>query len=361
VVSLGQPYRHQVFELPHIKPVVTEYRLQDGRCLGCGEYHRAPLPAGVPSGQLGPRVLALVGTLAAQCQVTQNKMPALLSDVFGIRFSVGCLSQAQGKVADALAPVTAELHQALLQAPVIHMDETSHRSHGHLMWNWTVATSWGASFHIEPSRGKIVARGLLQEQAPTTVLVTDRYAAYQWVDIAQRQICWSHLIRDFRRISQRDGLAGCLGRFLLVMAYLVFRYHHAAAKGRAVNYARLQARMRRTLERAAHQTQCPRTARTCANLLNLWPALWHFTVKPDVPPTNNLAERALRNVVVHRKISYGTRSGRGLRFIERAYGTVYSCRQQGKSVFDFLCHTVNSFLGIGSMPRLCLGRREGAE
>lgn len=276
-------------------------------------------------------------------------MKTLLADVFGFHFSVGCLSAAHGIVAEALAPSTAELKQALFRAPVVHMDETSHQSHGHLMWNWALVTHWGACFQIAPSRGKVVAQALFGN-APKQVLVSDRYAAYHWVDPAQRQVCWAHLLRDFRRIGQRDGLPGILGRSLFRMGNLLFRYHHAKAE--AAQYRRLQARMRRTLQSAADQTCCSRTAKTCRNLLQLWPALWHFVANPEVPPTNNLAERALRGVVLRRKISYVTRSGRGLRFVERVYGAAYTCCQQGKSLFGFLNASITAHFSATPPPSL---------
>lgn len=103
--------------------------------------------------------------------------------------------------------------------------------------------------------------------------------------------------------------------------------------------------MRRTLARATEQTACDKTARTCRNLLNLWPALWHFTTDPDIPPTNNLAERALRALVIQRKISFVSRSGRGMRFLERAYATVHTCIQQRRSVFEFYCDAVRHHFG----------------
>lgn len=349
-VMHGEPYRHQVFEIPPIAPVVTEYRCQGGLCTQCGRYQRAALPAGVPNGQLGPRALALIGTLSSQFHVPQNKLPTLLAEVFGLKFSLGCLSEAHGKVAQGLAAPTDGLHQALLRDPIKHLDETSHQSHGHMMWNWALATSWGATFHIHPSRGKLVAQELLGK-TPTGVLVSDRYAAYQWIPVQQRQVCWAHLLRDFRRISHRDGLPGVLGRSLLRMAYLLFRYHHRKLEGDA--YQGLQARMHRVLQRASELSQCTRTANTCTNLLKIWPALWHFTRDAAVPPTNNLAERALRAVVVRRKISYVTRSGSGMRFVERAFGAVYTCRQQGRSVFQFFCDAITYYYrGAGPPPSL---------
>lgn len=346
----GAVYRHQVFELPPIRPVVTEYRCQGGRCLACGAYQAGVLPAGVPSGQLGPRALAVIGTLASVCHVTQHKLTRVMADLFGLRFSVGCISAAHGTVAEALAPATRELHAALQKAPVKHMDETSHQCHGRRFWTWILTTPWGASFHIEPSRGQCAAKDVLGK-VPTGVLVTDRYAGYSWVDQAQRQVCWSHLLRDFCRMGQREGLAGRVGRALHVMGQWMFRHQHRGTLIERLPW--LQARMRKTLTRGTEQHACAKTARTCRNLLALWPALWRFTTEPDVPPTNNLAERGLRGVVIHRKISFVTRSGRGMRFVEQAHAVAYTCRTQGRSVFDFLCASLEGHFGSpATLPSL---------
>ena len=116
-----------------------------------------------------------------------------------------------------------------------------------------------------------------------------------------------------------------------------------------------QARLRRVLQRAVTQQTCTKTANTCDNLLKLWPAMWHFLANPAVPPTNNHAERAIRGVVLRRKISYLTRSGRGLRFVERVFAAAYSCRQQGKSLFHFLNNTFHASLNCLPCPSLVPG------
>jgi transposase len=171
--------------------------------------------------------------------------------------------------------------------------------------------------------------------------------------MAQRQLCWSHLIRDFNRIGGRAGLPGTLGRSLHAMALLLFRYRKRNAP--AQDYLSLQARLRRVLQRAVTQQTCTKTANTCDNLLKLWPAMWHFLANPAVPPTNNHAERAIRGVVLRRKISYLTRSDRGLRFVERVFAAAYSCRQQGKSLFHFLNNTFHASLNCLPCPSLVPG------
>jgi transposase len=335
-----KPMRHQVFELPKMAPLVTEYVRLRGVCSGCGQKHHGALPAGVPSGQLGPRALALVGTLAGQFHLTQRKVQDVLAHIMGIRFSLGAVSQAHGLVSQALAVPVAQLHAELQHAPVCHADETRHQSHGHTMWMWVLASDWGVRFRIDPSRAQLAAKLLLGER-PSFVTVSDRYAGYNHLPIEQRQVCWAHLLRDFERIAGRAGLGGRVGRRLLGYGCLLFRWR--AAQKSAQHFAWLQKRIRAQLELGSTQTQCSRTANTCANLIKMWPALWTFLHNPLVPPTNNAAERVLRDYVIKRKLSYCTRSKRGMDFIENIFSTVQTCKMQGRVAYDFITEAVQSW------------------
>lgn len=352
-----RPWRHQVFELPRIVPEITEYRCYSGRCQRCGQVRAGELPPGVPTGQLGPRALGLVGILAGRYHLTQDKIRSLLGELMGIRFSLGAISQAHGKVAQALAAPVDKLKAALDRAPVRHADETSHQNHAESLWLWAVVTEWGAHFRIRASRAAWIAKELLGENPGGTV-VSDRYAAYGFVDVGHRQVCWAHLLRDFERIAGRPGRIGRLGRQLATCGYLIFRWRDEARPPEA--FARLQQRIRSRLEAGAHQGLCEKTAKTCRNLLNLWPALWHFLKDPAVPPTNNLAERALRGIVLRRKISYLTRSGRGMRFIERMFAVVETCRLQHRSLPDFIFNAMTAWIANTVPPSLVPENLQGA-
>ena len=348
-VDADKAMRHQVFDLPRIEPMVTEYVRLRGICRGCGRKHHGALPAGVPSGQLGPRALALVGTLAGQFHLTQRKVQAVLSHIMGIRFSLGAVSQAHGLVSESLAAPVEQLHAELQHAPVCHADETRHQSHNQTLWMWALVSDWGVRFRIDPSRGQMAARLLLGDQ-PSFVTVSDRYAGYNHLPIEQRQVCWAHLLRDFERMAGRAGLAGLIGRRLLGYGYLLFRWREQGKDAR--HYGWLQKRIRAQLELGRQQPGCSRTAHTCTNLIKSWPALWTFVDNPLVPPTNNAAERALRDYVIKRKLSYCTRSGRGLRFTERIFSTVQTCKMQGRVAFDFISDAVHSWLGGVQAPSL---------
>jgi len=127
----------------------------------------------------------------------------------------------------------------------------------------------------------------------------------------------------------------------------------------AADYLVLQRCLHKHLQDGAAQRACTRTANTCANLFKIESVLWYFLRNEAVPPTNNAAERALRGFVVKRKLLFFTRSGRGLRFLERIFSTVQTCVLQGRETFDFLREAIDSWLAGKTAPSTgaepCLG------
>lgn len=346
----GKPVRHQVFDIPPVAAVVNEYRLYSGRCNRCGLGHRATLPAGVPSGQIGPRALALIGVLGTRFHLTQGKIRDLLAQTLGLDFSIGAISQAHGKVAEALKAPLTEATASLCKAPVLHLDETRYPREGSANWVWAAVQPKLAVFSILPSRARYVAQELIGAE-PRAMVVSDRYAAYSYIDASQRQVCWAHLIRDFTRIAQRAGQPGRIGRRLLGLACVMFRWR-ARGKVSAEDFEPISRRLRLALQQGALQRSCTRTANTCANLLKLWPALWGFITHVSVEPTNNAAEQALRGIVLKRKISGPTRSRRGDNFIARGFSAHESCRRQGLDLWDYLQRAVLAWISKLPHPSL---------
>ena len=329
-----QPQRHQVFEVPPLRAQVDEYRLYGGRCKGCGKLHAGTLPAGVPTGQLGLRALSLVGVLGTRYHLTQRKIRNLLDQLMGLSFSVGAISQAHGKVAHALKAPVAEAAASLCKAEALWMDETHYPREGFGNWVWAAVQPLLAVFAIYPSRARYVILDFIGEQC-AAVVTTDRYAGYAFIDPERRQVCWAHLLRDFNRIGQRQGVAGQIGRRLLGLGFVMFRWRDKGRLG-GDKLEGLQRRVRATLERGIAQQLCPRTAKTCANILKLWPALWTFTTNPALSPTNNAAEQALRSIVLKRKISGPTRSLRGDHFVARGFSVHETCLRQGVDLWKFM-------------------------
>jgi transposase len=345
-----EPQRHQVFEVPPLRARVDEYRLFCGRCTGCGKPHAGVLPAGVPKGQLGPRALSLVGVLGTRYHLTQRKIRNLLDQLMGLSFSVGAISQAHGKVAQALKAPVAEAAASLCKADALWMDETHYPREGRSNWVWAAVQPLLAVFAIYPSRARYVILDFIGEKC-SAVVTSDRYAGYAFIDPERRQVCWAHLLRDLNRIGQRQGLPGQIGSKLLGLGFVMFRRRD---KGQLVGEKLdgLKRRFRAALERGERQSECTRTANTCANILKLWPALWTFTTNPALAPTNNAAEQALRSLVLKRKISGPTRSLRGDQFLARGFSVHETCLRQGLDLWKFMHEAVVALIANTAPPSM---------
>ena len=311
---------------------------------------RACCRQAVPKGQLGPRALSLVGVLGTRYHLTQRKIRNLLDQLMGLSFSVGAISQAHGKVASALKAPVAEAAASLCKAEALWMDETHYPREGIGNWVWAAVQPLLAVFAIYPSRARYVILDFIGEKC-TAVVTTDRYAGYAFIDAERRQICWAHLLRDLNRIGQREGVAGQIGRKLLGLGFVMFRWREKGQLAGSKLDA-LKRRVRQALERGAQQGRCSRTAKTCANILKLWPALWTFTTNPALGPTNNAAEQALRSLVLKRKISGPTRSLRGDHFLSRGFTVHETCLRQGVDLWKFMHEAVAASIANTSPPSL---------
>ena len=167
------PWRHQVIEIPPIKPVVTEYQWHQLVCTACGEASRAPWPKGVPSGTYGPRVQAMVALCTGAYRLSKRTTHQVMDEVFSVPMSVGTISLLEQATTEALAAPREEAHTYVHEQEVAHLDETSWRQGGKRAWLWVAVTSLVTVFVVRLSRGGQVARELLGETF-SGILVTDR-------------------------------------------------------------------------------------------------------------------------------------------------------------------------------------------
>ena len=186
------PWRHQVIEIPPIKPMVTEYQWHQLVCAACGEVTRAPWPAGIPSGTYGPRVQATVALCTGAYRLSKRTTQQVMDEVFGVPLSVGTISPLEQATTAAVAVPVEEARSYVHEQAVAHLDETSWRQGGQRAWVWVAVTCFVTVFLVRMSRGGHVARALLGE-ACSGILVTDRYSAYHWYPVRWRQVCWAHL------------------------------------------------------------------------------------------------------------------------------------------------------------------------
>ena len=350
------PLHHQVTELPPLQPTVSEYQLHALRCPQCGGVTRAPLPEGVPERAFGPRLQALVAVLSGAYRLSKRNLQQLLADCCGIELALGSISALERATSEALQEPVAEARRFIQQQPVVHLDETGWREANHRGWLWTAVTQGVTVFLIRLSRGSQVAKELLGK-AFTGIVVSDRWSGYRWVPIKCRQLCWAHLIREFRQLAEAGGSAAAIGEALGMCARHLFHWWHRVRDGTlqrssvCVYAARLRLEVRALLREGA-VCDDPKGAALCRALLQHEPALWTFVHVEGVEPTNNAAERAPRPVVLWRKGSFGTQSRAGSDFVERILTVVATLRQQQRKVLDYMTATCEAALHHHPAPSL---------
>ncbi len=203
------PHRHQVTELPPIAVRVTEHRAHSLRCPGCGTSTRASLPEEIRQSAFGPRLQAAVSLLSVRNRISRRDASELCGELFGCEVSAGSVDAICQRTSGALAEPYAGLREAVKDSPVICVDETGWRCAGQKRTLWGAITDSLAAFHIAADRHERELPGLIGESF-AGIVSSDRWWAYDSLDPARRQVCWAHLLRDFRRHS--EGLAD-QGRF----------------------------------------------------------------------------------------------------------------------------------------------------
>jgi transposase len=351
------PQRHQVAELPPIAVIVTEHRLHRLRCPACAAETRARLPAEVASGAFGPRLQAAVATLTVRNRVSRRDTVELLGELFGVDLSTGSVDAIVHRIGEALAEPHASLEEEIRSAVAVNIDETGWRLRGSRRTLWGALTPRAAVFRIAPDRHQREAEALLGDGFQG-IACSDRWWAYDYLDPAQRQLCWSHLIRDFTAHSEGLAAQKEFGEEGLTIAGRLFAawdtYGEEDDRGRLLERVEpIKHDLRTLLERAARKSTKTKYHRLFAkNLLKRWPALWTFTHLDGVQPTNNHAERGLRGAIIYRKLSLGSQSEQGERTIERLLSASITCRLQQRSLFAYLSNVLGASIRGHPIPTL---------
>ena len=352
-----QPSRHQVTELPRIEPEVVEYQVHCLRCLACGQETRGAWPEEMPAGSFGPRLQATTGYLSGRFGVSRRDTQEMLATLFQVEMGLGSVPAQEQRLNNALVEPVQEAQAYVRQQPVVNVDETSWQEENQTCWLWVGSTPAITVFQLHHTRGNGGVKQLLGADF-AGIVGSDRWSAYNWLDEKQRQLCWSHLQRDFQAMVDRGGDSALLGRPLLVQVEQMFALWHqvqAAALERPAFQEAMQPICREVeylLEIGHLAVQHATTQATCRNILKYKEALWTFVDREGVEPTNNAAERALRRPVIWRRRSFGTQSEAGSRFVERIQTAVTSLRQQHRDVLDFLTQTCQAAISGTDPPSL---------
>jgi len=340
------------------RPVeIVEHRAEGGWCRRCKKVVHAPLPPEVQKGGLlGPELTALVGYLKGVCHASFSTIRKFFRDVLKIPISRGQLAKVIGKVSTALEPAYEALRASLPSEPRLNVDETGHKNNGQPYWTWCFRAELYTLFKIDPSRGSDVLIETLGREF-NGVLGCDYFSAYRKYMrefSVEVQFCLAHLIREVKfLIGLPHERTRAYGERLLQALRQLFRVIHRRETMTPERFQRALDKARTDVMNAA--TWAPRCspAKNLAKRFRLHgEAYFRFITTPGIEPTNNLAEQAIRFVVIDRRITQGTRSERGQRWCERIWTAVATCTQQGRSVFEYLREAVNAHFRGQPIPSL---------
>lgn len=344
-----EPLRHQVWELPEIKPQVTEYQRHRLLCPSCGESTCAELPTGVPTGQAGPRLVAFVALLMAHFRQSKRRTAEFMETILQQPCSPAWTVKLQNQATLALVPSYEQLAAALPEQSELGIDETPNKEADQKMWLWTFVTKSFTVFVLRPTRAATVLTELLTERF-RGVVMCDRAKMY-WA-LGRLQWCWAHLKRDFQAlIDHDDRKVKRLGHDLmrptrkLFAAWARYRDGTITRRGLKCLVKPIREEIDALLLRGVFSGN-PKLIGMCEELWNHREWLWTFLDHEGVELTNNGSERALRHAVIWRKLSFGTQSAAGSRFVETMLTIIETCRQQGRNTFAFVADAVQaSFTG----------------
>ena len=348
----------QQVELPKKMFRVIEQRARKYRDPATGRIIIAPLPATVRKGGLaGPKLTALMAFLKGGGHCSFSTIRRYCREVLGLTLLRGMLSKRIQKAAQALQPPYEPLRARLPHEPHLGADETGHHDHGKLHWTWCFQTPAYSVFHIDRSRGSKVLRKRLGTSY-AGILGCDYFSAYRkYVRLGggRAQYCLAHLIREIRFLTQHPvRKLARWGRVLLKQMKKLFKTLHHQGDTTA---PRRCARLKRIQKVFLQQVRRPPDHKLARKLARRFRAdradhYFRFVASPQVEPTNNGTERALRSVVIDRKVTQGTRGKAGMRWSERAWTIIATCQKQNRNVLHYLHQTIQAHWNQQPTPAL---------
>ncbi len=288
---------------------------------------------------IGPMLASLIVSLAFRSHMSRLRIKEFLKDWLGIRISKGTINNTIREAGQAVEPLEEELIREVEKAELLHADETSWKENGKLRWLWVLVTANGTLFLIGRRSWDVIAE-ILENYAGW--LMSDGYMAYR--KYAKRLRCWAHLIRKARGLSESlTQEAKFFGAEVLETFTLLIKQIYKAREGPDRNlkekYASNLEDLKKLCEKHKHSKH-EKTRKLARELLNDWDTIWAVLEHPELPITNNIAERALRHWIIFRKISFGTRSKEGSRAFTLLASVIETCRQRNLLPWPYLAEVI---------------------
>jgi len=352
-----------------LKPFkVTEHVVQACRCRNCQRIQTGELPAAIAAtGLIGPRLMGLLLFMKGALRNSYTGMEEFLEQVMGFKVCRGYLAKVMVRGSQAIQPAVEELRALLPRQRVLNVDETGHKENGEGMWTWCFRAGNFVLFSIQASRGSDVLMEFLGQEF-NGVLGCDYFSAYRKFMgkmSGSVQFCFAHLIRDLKFLAEHpEPMMPLYAQPILRAIRRMFHLIHEQVRIPREDFqSKLEWQKKRIIARAGN-TAClspieghvkdhyPEVFNMAERFRKHGEEYFTFITTPEIGPTNNPAEQALRFVVMDRRATQGTRSHKGRTFCERIWTVVGTCRMNKRSIFGYLCEAVTAWAGGTQIPSL---------
>jgi len=326
----------------------TEHQSLASHCAACDKMHVCTIPPEIrKAGLCGVELSSIIGFLKGACHASLATIRKYLRDVYGLQLSRGLLAKVIAKVSQAIAPLYEELFGQLKAERILNIDETGHRDSGKRMWTWCFRGSDFTVFKIDPSRGSGVLLDVLGEEF-NGIIGCDYFSAYhkyRGLTDCKIQFCFAHLIRELRFLNEHSTgrTHGWSSRLLDAIRDMFGVIHRREELGDRFDGDLEDAAME-VLTRARFRVPNDKKAQNLsARFANDGESYLKFLTTPGLEPTNNVAEQAIRFVVIDRKVTQGSKSESGQRWLERVWTVMATCSDHDKSLLDVLRSSLDHF------------------
>lgn len=302
---------------------------------------------------VGPRLVSLICFLAMRMRLSRSKIREFLFEWLGLYLSIGTINQCIHEAGRCVEPLEEELLDELRNSILKHADETSWLEHSKKNWLWVFISSMTVLYVIGSRSAKVV-KAVLGE-AVFGWLMTDGYSSYRQYE--NRLRCWAHLIRKAKGLSESlDEDASNFGKKILDIFDKLMESIYRAREGPDLeDLFTLNLELLTELFNLCQEFQNNSHYKASAlafEILNDWEAIFQILHHPELPLTNNEAERLLRHWVIARRISYGTRNKQGSRAFTLLASVIETCRRRGIPTWLYLANVIEKRRKGETVPSL---------
>ncbi len=331
-------------DIPEPEPVVAkEYRIGHYECSGCGEEVVASHPDCPEEGRFGTNVLIQATLLKYEERIPYRKVSDLFEWQYNLEVSPATVLDFLRRTSDRLQPEYEKIWGRIRNSDILYVDETGMNVDGEQHWIWAFTTGKETLIALRKSRGRKVLKEVLGKEFDGTI-VSDGWSSYATYvknisPGANLQRCWAHLLREAEDLADKCGEAEPISEKLheLYDCLTEFAGKDPPPDERRGKKREAEKELEKLVERDYENEKVKDLIKLIKNGKEHW---FTFVTEPGLEPTNNQAERALREHVVHRKIIGGLRSEKGKKIHETIMTLLTSWKQQDLDPYQEMIKTV---------------------